>query len=237
MIWIDAAHLWAISNTSSWKKIPLFAHRKSQMCRNSLGTGALAFWTFQAYLCCAGERRSPMYTSLTCCKGRKRGRKQGGCAHWLHSHGLCGFSSPLSSQTQQPWGSLSSHSLPLLYKLISFHLLMWLPAKSNLRRLPLTSFCPELKIVRELLYGSQQKTALVAFNQLHHDYAVICVFYVFRNVFFATSAYYSRFMEERRAHFLLCKPNILLYQMPAKVLLIYFVSDCCGKQHKMEYIS
>lgn len=78
---------------------------------------------------------------------------------------------------------------------------------------------------------------MVALNQLHHDYAVICVFYVFRNVFFATSAYYSRFMEERGAHFLLCKLNILLYETLAKVLLIYFVSDCCGKQYKMESIS
>lgn len=138
---------------------------------------------------------------------------------------------------QQPRGNLSSYSLPLLYKLISFHLLMWLPAKSNLWRLPLTSFHPKLKIVKNLLYGLQQKTAAVAFNQLHHDYAVICVFSVFKNVFFATSACYSRFMEEKGANFLLCKLNILLYRRLAKVLLIYFVSDCCGKQYKVEYIS
>lgn len=173
-------------------------------------TGLVVFWTFQAHLCCADEWRSPISSSLTWCKSA-HGRKWGWCAHYLHSNGLHGFSSPLSLGTQQPWGNLSSHSLPPLYKLISFHLLMWLPAKSNLRRLPLTSFRPELKIVQKLFYGSQQKTAVVALNQLHHDYAVICVFYVFRNVFFATSAYYSRFMEERGAHFLLCKLNILLY--------------------------
>lgn len=136
-------------------------------------------------------------------------------------------------QPWEPWGNLSSYSLPLLYKLISFHLLMWLPAKLNLWRLPLTSFCPELKIVKNLLYVLQQTTAVVAFNQLHHDYVVICVFSVFRFFF----SCYGRFMKEKGAHFLLCKLDILLYKGIAKVLLIYFMLDYCGKLYEAEYIS
>lgn len=135
---------------------------------------------------------------------------------------------------QQPRRNLSSYSLPLFYKLISFHLLMWLPEKLNLQRLPLTSFCPELKIVKNLLYSLQQKTAS-GFQPITSWLCCNLYFLCVQNFFFFLPQVSVNVDLWKEKGHTFCFVNWIFYYIRGLPNFSYiFVSECCGKQYEIE---